>query len=131
MVLLIDNLASGNNTLDNPINVLYVSCVRDTFRYLFISVIVCVYLSFIYNDNIGYFKDLSMTKIILIIWLCSSVAGNKCVSWTVPKNTFEDHYDCMIYAYGYTTDLLSKFERKWVNEMGAFTRFTCKVELII
>ena len=54
MVLLIDNRASGNNTLDKPINVLYVSCVRDTFLYLLMSVIVSVYLSFIYNDNIGY-----------------------------------------------------------------------------
>ena len=72
-----------------------------------------------------------MTKIILIMYLCSSIVGNNCVSWTVPQKIFNDHYDCMIYAYDYTTDLLSKFERKWVNEMGAFTRFTCKVELII
>ena len=51
MVFDIDNFASGNNTLDNAINFLYVSCVKETFLYLVISVIL--YLSFIYNDNIG------------------------------------------------------------------------------
>ena len=51
MVFDIDNLASGNNTLDNAINFLYVSCVKETFLYLVISVIF--YLSFINDDNIG------------------------------------------------------------------------------
>ena len=44
MVLLIDNVASGNRILDNFINVLYVSCVSDTFLYLFISVILTFHL---------------------------------------------------------------------------------------
>ena len=34
MVLLIDNVASGNNTFDNCINVLYVSCVNETYKTL-------------------------------------------------------------------------------------------------
>jgi hypothetical protein len=131
MVLLIDNRASGNNTLDNPINVLYVSCVRDTFLYLLISVIVCVYLSFIYNDNIGCLKDLSMTKIILIMYLCSGIPGNRCGTIPTPKVLFNDHYDCMVYGYDYSLDLIKAFDRDWVNEKRAFTKFTCKIEQII
>ena len=38
-VLLIDNFASGNNTFDKEIKVLYVSCVNETFLYFVISVI--------------------------------------------------------------------------------------------
>mgnify|MGYP003677814973 CR=1 FL=1 len=131
IVLLIESLASGNNTFDNPINVLYVSCVRDTFRYLVISVIVCVYLSFIYNENIGYLEDLSMTKIILIMWLCSSVAGNQCKAVPTPLMIFNDHYECMVYAYDYSSSLTARFDRKWVNEMGFHTKFICKTEQII
>ena len=131
MVLLIDNCASGNNTLDNFINVLYVLCVRDTFLYLLISVIICIYLSFIYNENIGYLKNLSMTKIILIMYLCSTVSGNLCGIVPTPKVMFNDHYSCMLYAYDYSFNLLSAFDRDWVNEMGAFTKFNCKLEQII
>ena len=72
-----------------------------------------------------------MTKIILIMWLCSGIPGNKCGVIPTPKVMFNDHYDCMVYAYDYSLDLLAKFGRDWVNEKRAFTRFTCKIEQII
>ena len=59
MVLLIDSLVSGNNTLDKFINVLYVACVRDTFLYFVISVMCSFHL----NYYIGLLKNFVNDKI--------------------------------------------------------------------
>ena len=132
MVLLIDNRASGNNTFDNPINVLYVSCVRDTFLYLLISVIVvCIYLSFIYNDNIGFLKVLSMTKIVLLMVLCSGIAQNQCRIIPTPTVLFNDYHDCLVYGYDYSHTLMSSFDKEWVISMEAYTKFSCVADKII
>ena len=72
-----------------------------------------------------------MTKIILIMWLCSDIPGNNCGVIPTPKVMFNDHYGCMIYAYDYSLNLIAGFDRKWVNEKRVFTKFTCKIEQII
>ena len=72
-----------------------------------------------------------MTKIILIMYLCSGIPGNKCGVIPTPKVLFNDHYDCMVYGYKYSLDLIKAFDRDWVNEKRAFTKFTCKIEQII
>ena len=70
IVLLMDNLAPGNKTFDNCCNVLYASCVSETFLYLLVSVIF-YFLHFlwaeyritqrrsneIFIDNAGVFSD--------------------------------------------------------------------------
>ena len=72
-----------------------------------------------------------MTKIILIMYLCSTVTSNKCVTIPTPTVLFNDHYSCMVYAYDYSLNLIAGFDRKWVNEKRTFTKFTCKIEHII
>tara|TARA_R100001244_G_scaffold4686_1_gene5962 strand:- start:304 stop:522 length:219 start_codon:yes stop_codon:yes gene_type:complete len=72
-----------------------------------------------------------MVKIILIMYLCSNIPGNKCGIIPTPKVMFNDHYGCMIYAYDYSLNLIAKFGRDWVNEKRVFTKFTCKAEQII
>ena len=65
------------------------------------------------------------------MYLCSTIAGNKCGVIPSPKVMFNDHYECIIYAYGYSLNLMAGFERDWVNEMGTHTKFTCIPEQII
>ena len=72
-----------------------------------------------------------MTKIILIMYLCSGIPGNKCGIIPTAKVVFNDHYGCMIYGYDYSLNLIAKFGRDWVNDKRAFTKFTCKIEHII
>ena len=72
-----------------------------------------------------------MTKIILIMYLCSSVPGNKCGIIPTPKIMFNDHYNCILYAYDYSLNLIAVFDKNWVNEMGTHTKFTCIKEQII
>ena len=65
------------------------------------------------------------------MYLCSNIPGNNCWTIPTPKVMFNDHYDCMVYAYNYSFNLLASFGREWVNEKRAFTKFTCKTEQII
>ena len=72
-----------------------------------------------------------MTKIILIMYLCSGIPGNQCGVIPTPKIIFNDPYDCMVYGYDYSLNLMMSFGRDWINEKRAFTRFTCKIEHIV
>ena len=72
-----------------------------------------------------------MTKIILIMYLCSTITSNRCVVIPTPTVLFNDHYSCMVYAYDYSLNLIAGFDRAWVNKMGTHTKFTCKIEHII
>ena len=123
MVLLIDNVASGNNIFDNCINVLYVSCVSETFLYLVMSVIV-TFLSFNYEHNIGYVGDLSSMKILLSLIICSQVAGTCMPPYPWPDR-FDSQYDCLMFGYEESIKKMKEIGPTEVNEYNMFIRFTC------
>ena len=123
MVLLIDNLASGNKTLDKLINVLYVSCVSETFLYLVMSVIV-TFLSFNYEHNIGYVGDLSSMKILLSLIICSQVAGTCMPPYPWPDR-FDSQYDCLMFGYEESIKKMKEIGPTEINKYNMFIRFTC------
>ena len=59
------------------------------------------------------------------MWLCSSVPGNACKAIEPEFTTFKDNYECTVYGYEYSRDLISNFSREFVNEYQAYTRFMC------
>tara|TARA_R110000751_G_scaffold121805_1_gene222360 strand:+ start:656 stop:853 length:198 start_codon:yes stop_codon:yes gene_type:complete len=65
------------------------------------------------------------------MYLCSGVPGNKCGVIPTPTVMFNDHYDCMVYAYNYSLDLIPRFGREWFNEKIVYTKFSCVPEQII
>jgi hypothetical protein len=123
MVLLIDNVASGNNTLDNAIKVLYVSCVNETFLYLVISVIV-TFLSFNYEQYIGSVGVLSSMKIVLALIICSQVAGTCMPPYEWPDR-FNTQYDCLMFGYEESIKKMKEMGATEVNKYNMFIRFTC------
>jgi len=125
MVLLIDSVASGNNTLDNAINVLYVSCVNETFLYLVISVIV-TFLSFNYEQYIGSVGDLSSMKFVIIMFLCSNIAGNDCKPFEPEYTEFKSYPECSRYGYEYASELMNNFSDKFIDEYRTYIIFSCK-----
>ena len=42
---------------------------------------------------------MSMTKFVLILWMCSSIPGNECIKIPTPQFVFNDAYDCTVYGY--------------------------------
>ena len=67
-------------------------------------------------------------KYILILWICSSVPGNECKLFQTPEYLFKDAYDCTVYGYGFSNELISEFSREFVNEYGAYTKFMCEID---
>ena len=69
---------------------------------------------------------MSMTKFVLILWLCSSVPGNECVKMPTPQFVFNDMYDCTVYGYAHSEELIVSLTRELVNKKQVYTKFMCQ-----
>ena len=72
-----------------------------------------------------------MIKIFLFMYICSTIPGNECQQVPIKTNGFKDVYDCTVYGYQYSSDLIKEFDRKFVNKQGAYTKFMCVPQSII
>ena len=66
-------------------------------------------------------------KILLTLYLCSTVAGTCLEGFEWPK-TYPDMYDCMVAGYNISIDKMVEIGRAEVNEYDMFIKFTCMVE---
>jgi len=72
-----------------------------------------------------------MIKTVLLMVLCSGVAGNKCEVIPTPQVLFDDYNSCIIYGYKYSHTLMTTFDSDWTNSMEAYTKFSCEEDKII
>ena len=72
-----------------------------------------------------------MIKIFLFMYICSTIPGNECQQVPIKINGFNDMYDCTVYGYQYSSDLIKEQGREFVNKHGAYTKFTCVPQPII
>jgi len=72
-----------------------------------------------------------MIKIFLFMYICSTVPGNECKQMPAKINGFDDVYDCTVYGYQYSSDLIKELDREFVNKHGAYTKFMCVPQPII
>jgi len=72
-----------------------------------------------------------MIKIFLFMYICSTVPGNECRLMPIGNNGFNDVYECTVYGYQYSSDLIKELDREFVNEQGAYTKFMCVPQPII
>ena len=72
-----------------------------------------------------------MTKVFLFMWMCSSVPGNECVKIPTPEFSFNDLYDCTVYGYAHSEEIIVSLTREFVNEKQVFTKFACKSQQIV
>ena len=63
-------------------------------------------------------------KIILTLYLCSTVAGT-CLDGFEWPETYNDMYDCMMTGYSTSIDKMIEIGRTEVNEYDMFIKFTC------
>ena len=88
------------------------------------------FLSFIYDDNIGYRGDLSSMKILLSLIICSQVQQTCLEPYPWPE-TFNNQYDCMIFGYEESLKKMQEIGRTEVNKYNVYIRFTCTPEQTI
>ena len=72
-----------------------------------------------------------MTKIVLLMILCSELAGNQCKVIPTPTVLFDDYSSCIVYGYEYSHTLMTTFDPEWTHSMLAYTKFSCKEDKII
>ena len=65
-------------------------------------------------------------KFIILMYICSHVAGNECKLMPTPVVNFNTYSECAIYGYEYSTVLLKEFDKEFVNTYRAYTLFDCK-----
>ena len=67
-------------------------------------------------------------KYVLLMVLCSELAGNQCKVIPTPTILFNDYSSCIVYGYDYSHTLMAGFDPEWTNSMLAYTKFSCKKE---
>ena len=72
-----------------------------------------------------------MTKIVLLMVLCSELVGNSCKVIPTPNVLFNDYSSCIVYGYDYSHSLMASFDSEWINSMKAYTKFSCEPDKII
>ena len=72
-----------------------------------------------------------MTKVFLFMWMCSSVPGNECIKIPTPKFVFDDMYDCTVYGYAHSEEIIISLTREFVNEKLVYTKFACDAQQVI
>ena len=72
-----------------------------------------------------------MTKIVLLMVLCSGIIENSCKVIPTPQVLFDDYSSCIVYAYDYSHTLMTTFDPEWTNSMKAYTKFSCEADKII
>ena len=65
-------------------------------------------------------------KFIMLMYICSHIAGNECKLIPTPVVNFNTFSECAIYGYQYSTILLKEFDKEFVNTYRAYTLFDCR-----
>ena len=72
-----------------------------------------------------------MIKVVLLMVLCSGIAGNQCKVISTPQVLFDDYSSCIVYGYSHSHKLMAGFDPEWINSMEAYTKFSCESGEII
>ena len=67
-----------------------------------------------------------MKVIVILMVMCSTVTGNKCQPISTTQIEFKDMYECTVYGYGYSEQIISELGAEFINTYGAYTKFACE-----
>ena len=82
------------------------------------------FLSFINEQNIGCYGDLSSMKFILALVICSQVQQTCLPPYQWPE-TFNSQYDCLMFGYEESMSKMEEIGRAEINKHGMFVKFYC------
>ena len=69
---------------------------------------------------------MSMTKFVLIMFLCSYIPGNECKQFEPEHNDFKNYHECARNGYDSAAELMNSFSNTFVDEYRAYIIFSCK-----
>ena len=72
-----------------------------------------------------------MKIVIILMVMCSTTPGTQCQLITTPQIQFKDIYECTVYGYNYSEQVILEFGPEFVNTYGAYTKFSCEKKEVI
>ena len=72
-----------------------------------------------------------MKIVIVLMVMCSTTPGTQCQLITTPQIQFKDIYECTVYGYNYSEQVILEFGPEFVNTYGAYTKFSCEKKEVI
>ena len=65
-------------------------------------------------------------KFILLMLICSNIAGNDCKPIPTPIEEFNSYHECSRSGYEYAGELMNTFSDKFIDEYRTYIIFNCK-----
>jgi hypothetical protein len=72
-----------------------------------------------------------MKIVVILMVMCSTVTGNKCQPIATPQVEFKDMYECTVYGYSYSEQVILELGAEFINNYGAYTKFACEKKEIV
>ena len=72
-----------------------------------------------------------MKVIVILMVMCSTTLSNNCKVIDTPQIEFEDMYNCTVYGYSYSEEIISELSPEFVNKYGVYTKFYCESREIV
>ena len=72
-----------------------------------------------------------MKVIVILMVMCSTTPGNNCKVIDTPQIEFEDMYNCTVYGYSYSEEIISELSPEFVNKYGVYTKFYCESREVV
>ena len=72
-----------------------------------------------------------MKVIVILMIMCSTTPGTQCQPIATPEIQFEDMYNCTVYGYSYSEQVILELGAEFINTYGAYTKFACEKKEIV
>ena len=65
-------------------------------------------------------------KYVIIMFLCSNIAGNECKQFEPEYTEFKSYHECARYGYEYADELMTNFSDGFIDQYKTYIIFNCK-----
>ena len=72
-----------------------------------------------------------MKIVVILMVMCSTTPGNDCQPIETPQIEFKDMYECTVYGYNYSEQIILELGAEFINTYGAYTKFSCEQKELV
>ena len=69
-----------------------------------------------------------MTKSIIFVWMCSSVA-QQCIPGVVTQKVFDNYKECAVFGYDYSSNVLNNMSTEDMEKYRTTILFECREDI--
>ena len=72
-----------------------------------------------------------MKIVVILMVMCSTTPGNDCQSIPTSQVEFKDMYECTVYGYSYSEQIIIELGAEFITTYGAYTKFACEQKELV